>query len=121
MKWVFTFGTLIVIPFSASFINTTDFAVIPFNIWMSIAYVILFSTILAYFLNNYSLIRISPTVNASYIYLQPFLATLVAMLAGKDRLTWKEVVATILIFTGVYFVSIWKPKVNDAKLNTIEK
>lgn len=121
MKWVFTFGLLFVIPFSVSFISTTDFAAIPFNIWMSVAYVIIFATVFAYFLNNYSLIRISPTVNASYIYLQPFLATTVALMAGKDRLTWKEVVATILIFTGVYFVSIRKPKVNIAKVNAERK
>jgi len=105
MKWVFTFGLFFVVPVSASFIPTTDFTAIPFNIWVSVAYVILFSTILAYFLNNYSLIRISPTANSSYIYLQPFLASLVAILAGKDILTWREVVASTLIFAGVYFVS----------------
>jgi len=104
MKWVFTFGLFFVVPVSASFIPTTDFTAIPFNIWVSVAYVILFSTILAYFLNNYSLIRISPTANSSYIYLQPFLASLVAILAGKDILTWREVVASTLIFAGVYFV-----------------
>ncbi|HEY9115604.1 MAG TPA: DMT family transporter [Bacteroidales bacterium] len=115
MKWVFTFGMLYVIPVSVSLISKTDFAAIPFNIWLSIAYVILFTTILAYFLNNYSLTRISPTVNSSYIYLQPFLAAVVAILAGKDRLTWIEVIAAVLIFSGVYFVS------SKAKKNGILK
>jgi drug/metabolite transporter (DMT)-like permease len=105
MKWVFTFGILYVIPVSVSFISKTNFGTIPFNIWMSIGYVIVFSTIIAYFLNNYSLTRISPTANSSYIYLQPFLATLVALFAGKDRLNWREVLASLLIFAGVYFVS----------------
>ena len=109
MKWVFTFGIFYVAPVSISLVSQTDFSAIPFNIWMSIVYVILFTTILAYLLNNFSLTRISPTANSSYIYLQPFLATLVALLAGKDKLTWQELIATVLIFTGVYYV-ISKPK-----------
>lgn len=117
MKWVFTFGMLYVIPVSISLISKTDFAVIPFNIWMSVAYVILFTTIIAYFFNNYSLTRISPTANSSYIYLQPFLATFVALLAGKDQLTWREVVATILIFAGVYFVSSKSKKTGSIKIS----
>lgn len=121
MKWVFAFGMVYVIPVSVSLISKTDFAAIPFNIWMSIAYVILFTTIIAYFLNNYSLTRISPTANSSYIYLQPFLAALVAMLAGKDRLTWREVVASALIFTGVYFVSSKSKKNKAAKVSWREK
>lgn len=105
MKWVFTFGLVYVIPVSLPLALHTNYAAIPFNIWMSVTYVVLFTTVLAYLLNNYSLKLVSPTVNSSYIYLQPFLATVVAMAAGKDVLTWVEVVAALLIFTGVYLVS----------------
>ena len=105
MKWLFTFGLIYVIPVSMKLVVQTDYAAIPFDIWMSIMYVVLFTTVLAYLLNNYSLKLVSPTVNSSYIYLQPFLATVVAMATGKDVLTWVEVVAAFLIFSGVYFVS----------------
>lgn len=105
MKWLFTFGLIYVIPVSFYLLEETDFASIPTNIWLSIGYVVVFTTVLAYFLNNYSLKNISPTMNSSYIYLQPFLATVVALFAGKDHLTWAEVIAAALIFLGVYFVS----------------
>ena len=105
MKWLFTFGFVLVFPFAIRLTVQTDYTQIPFNIWLSVGYVILFTTVLAYFLNNFSLKKISPTMNSSYIYLQPFLATLVAVYLGKDRLTWTEVIAALLIFTGVYFVS----------------
>lgn len=104
MKWLFTFGLLYVLPVSFYLVDDENYGAIPFNIWMSVGYVVLFTTVLAYFFNNYSLKKISPTVNSSYIYLQPFLATVVAMIAGKDVLTWTEVIAAGLIFTGVYFV-----------------
>lgn len=105
MKWLFTFGLIYVIPISFYLLEETDFASIPTNIWLSVAYVVIFTTVLAYFLNNYSLKNISPTMNSSYIYLQPFLATVVSLFAGKDHLTWAEVIAAALIFLGVYFVS----------------
>ena len=111
MKWLFTFGLIYVIPVSFFLLDETDFTVIPTNIWFSITYVILFTTVLAYFFNNYSLKNISPTMNSAYIYLQPFLATVVAIVMGKDALSWNEVFAAALIFAGVYFVSLKSPKV----------
>jgi drug/metabolite transporter (DMT)-like permease len=105
MKWVFTFGLIFVVPVSIGEIFRTNFSIIPLNIWFSIMYVVIFTTIFAYFLNNYSLQRISPSANSSYIYLQPILASVVAIFAGKDKLTMTEVVASLLIFSGVYFVN----------------
>lgn len=111
MKWVFTFGMIFVIPASLKQISEANFAVIPFHIWLSIGYVVLFTTVFAYFLNNYSLRKISPSVNSSYIYLQPMITTLVAVSFGKDKLTVVEIVASVLIFIGVYFVNkTKKPK-----------
>ncbi len=115
MKWLFLFGIIYVLPVSFYMIEETDFASIPNNIWIAIFYVIIFTTVLAYFLNNYSLKKISPTMNSAYIYLQPFLATVVALVAGKDRLTWTEIIAATLIFAGVYFVSF---KQNPNKIKT---
>lgn len=77
-------------------------------------YVVIFTTIFAYFLNNYSLQKISPSANSSYIYMQPILASIVAIIAGKDKLTITEVVASLLIFSGVYFVNRKKVHVKIA-------
>jgi len=110
MKWVFSFGLLYILPVTLPLVRTSDFGAIPPQIWASIAYVIFFTTVLAYFLNNYSLKTISPTMNSAYIYLQPFLAALVALFAGKDKLTYVEVLAAAAIFTGVYFVNFKKEK-----------
>ncbi len=108
MKWVFLLGTIYVLPFSFNLALEANYSAIPFNIWLSIAYVIIFTTILAYFLNNYSLKTVSPTVNSAYIYLQPFLASVVALIVQKDELTWTKIIAAVLIFLGVYFASLKK-------------
>ncbi len=105
MKWVFTFGLVFVLPVSIKQIAQANFSVIPLNIWGSIVYVILFTTIIAYFLNNYSLKKLSPSVNSTYIYTQPFLATVVALSFGKDKLTYSGIIAAVLIFISVYLVT----------------
>jgi drug/metabolite transporter (DMT)-like permease len=74
-------------------------------IWGSIIYVVVATTALAYLLNNYSLRILSPTITGTYIYLQPILASFVALILGKDQLTTEGIIAAGLIFTGVFFVS----------------
>lgn len=110
MKWVFTFGFIWSFPFCIGPITNTDFSSIPPNIWLSIFYVIIGTTIFAYLLLNYALKFVSPVVNSSYIYSQPIIASLVAVFYMNESLTLIESFAAILIFTGVYFVSIRKEK-----------
>lgn len=110
MKWVFLFGFIYVTPVSLNLAIESDYSSIPTDIWVSIGYVVIFTTVLAYFLNNYSLKSITPTVNSAYIYLQPVIASVIAISFGKDELTVTELIAAGLIFTGVYFVSFKKSK-----------
>lgn len=110
MKWVFSFGFIYILPFTLPLVTESDFTTIPAHIWLSILYVVLFTTVLAYFLNNFSLRTITPTMNSAYIYAQPLIATIISLWATKDRLTYVEVVAAFFIFTGVYFVNFRKGK-----------
>jgi drug/metabolite transporter (DMT)-like permease len=105
MKWVFFFGLIIVIPFTLSSFTKTSFSTIPLSIWLSISFVVFGATIVAYYLNNYSLKTVSPSINGIYIYLQPLIASVVAILFGKDQLTVAKTIAAVLIMAGVYFVT----------------
>jgi drug/metabolite transporter (DMT)-like permease len=105
MKWVFFFGLIIIFPFTFSSFASSSFSVIPFRIWMSIAFVILGATVIAYFLNNYSLKTVSPSVNGIYIYLQPLIASVISIIFGKDKLSIVLAIAAVLIMAGVYFVT----------------
>lgn len=116
MKWVFFFGLLIIFPFTFTSFSSTDFIAIPLTIWMSISFVVFGATIIAYYLNNYSLKTVSPSVNGIYIYLQPLIASVVAILYGKDELTVIKTLAAILIMAGVYFVTFNKKPIFAKKL-----
>ena len=105
MKWLFLFGFAIIFPFCIDSISTSDLSGIPLNIWLSILFVVFATTAIAYFLNNYSLRTVSPTITGIYIYLQPVIATVVSVSLGKDTLRAVDIIASAMIITGVYLVS----------------
>ncbi|MES2836731.1 MAG: DMT family transporter [Bacteroidota bacterium] len=105
IKWSFLFGSLIVIPVGFNEFQLIDWANMPSQAYASIAFVVIGVTFLAYFLNTYALKQLSPTVVSIYIYLQPILASLIAIISKKDELSFYKVCAALLIFVGVYLVS----------------
>jgi drug/metabolite transporter (DMT)-like permease len=74
-------------------------------IWASVGFVVIGTTYLAYLLNTYGLISLSPSVVSAYIYLQPALAGIFAILMGKDQMDWIKLSSTAMIFLGVYLVN----------------
>ncbi len=109
IKWVFTYGLIFVFPFGISQFSSVSWN-FPTNIWWGIVFVIVGTTFLAYLFNIFALKRVNPTTVSFYIYLQPLLGSLFAILLGKDELQWQMVVSAVLIFTGVFLVS-YIPKV----------
>jgi drug/metabolite transporter (DMT)-like permease len=105
MKWTFLFGFIIIFPFSFKIAASSSFAQMPFNIWMSVLFVVFITSGFAYCLVNYSLKTVSPNVNGIYIYLQPLVATIVAIIFRNDKFTIIDLIAAVLIMSGVYFVS----------------
>jgi drug/metabolite transporter (DMT)-like permease len=104
MKWIFLFGFLFVLPFTLPKAMEADWNLVPLNIWLSISYVVIFATILAYFFNNYSLTKMSAASNSAFIYSQPLIASLFAIFTGRESLKSEQIVAAVFIFVGVYFV-----------------
>ena len=104
IKWVFTFGLIYVIPFSLSQVSEISMQM-PSDIIMKIGFVILFTTFFAYLLNIYGVSKLSPTIVSTYIYLQPLLTSFIAIITGREKITYIIIIACLLIFTGVYLVS----------------
>ena len=105
VKWVFFFGFFLVLPVGWKQLQEADWHQFSPGIWVAVIYVLVFTTFLAYLLNAYALAAVSPSIVSIYIYLQPFLATIIALALGKDQLTLVKVLAGGLIFMGVFLVS----------------
>lgn len=105
ITWVFFFGWLFVMPvgwYEFSIINWQQFS--P-AIWAELAFIVIFTTFFAYLLNTMAMQYATPSVVGIYIYLQPALATIFALVLNRDEYPLIKIIATILIFAGVYFVS----------------
>jgi len=107
-KWLYLFGLFLVLPFGIQEINSIDWGKIPINGLLKIGYVVVFTTFLAYMFNLFAIKKLKPTTLSIFIYLQPVLATTYALIVGSDTLNDVKILATILIFIGVYLVS-YKP------------
>lgn len=106
IKWVFLFGSFIIIPVGFQQFSTTAFHTFSIEVWLSIGYVVVFTTFLAYLLNIVAMKWVSPTLASTYIYSQPVIASIVAIIMLQDHLTWLKVLSTALVFAGVYFVNM---------------
>jgi drug/metabolite transporter (DMT)-like permease len=116
LKWVFTFGLIFIFPFTISDFTNANWSAIPLSIWSAIAFILIAVTVLTYLFNGYALKFVSASVVSIYIYLQPLLASIIALSFGKDSLNLTKIIAYLLIFSGVLMVSQsrkwWKNKLN---------
>lgn len=105
VKWLYLFGLVFVIPFGFSEFMAIQWYTMPTSIYLKVGFVIIFTTCVTYLFNLYGLSKLKPTTVSVFIYLQPVIATLYALLVGSDSLNIVKIIATLLIFSGVYLVS----------------
>ena len=117
MFYVFGFGLLYVLPFGYNELLAVDWASFPPIIIWEVLFVVVCTTVIAYLLNSSALKLLNPSTVSIYIYLQPVLATLFAISRGSDTLDEMKIISAIIIFVGVYLVSVRPLKERKQKLS----
>ena len=102
VKWIYSFGLLMVLPFGWGELTAAKWDDMSHYIIGSILFVVVFSTFLTYLLNLVSMRELKPTTVAVFIYLQPLFASIFAISLGKDQLSLVTVLSAMAIFSGVY-------------------
>ena len=105
MKWMFLMSSLTYIPCILPFIDTPEWSAFGVTSIISLIYIIVFPTFIAYLLIPFSQKQLKPTVVSSYAYLQPVVSALLSTIMGFALFGWNRIIATALIFAGVYLVS----------------
>lgn len=105
MKWMFLFAFIFSIPFSAKQLIVLNFAEIPAKILWELAFLMFFSTFVAYSLIPVAQKRIRPTLVSIYTYLQPIVATLLSISIGMDTMSWQKAAAVLLVAFGVVIIN----------------
>ncbi len=111
MKWMFLFSLIISIPLCFTAFINTPFSQLPTDAWLRIGYVVVFATFIAYLLIPVGQKTIRPTTLSMYNYLQPFVASVVAIGMGMGSFGYENILSAILVFSGVYIVTQSKSKI----------
>ena len=111
MFYVFIFGLIFVLPFGIDEIQKIDLTTFNEEIYLKIGFVVICTTFIAYMLNAFALKSLNPSVVSVYIYLQPLLASLIAIALNSDSLSLVKILAAIFIFSAVFLVTIPSKKV----------
>lgn len=112
MRWMFLFGSIYILPIGYSEAMHTNFYNFTPYAFFALGFVVIATTFLAYFLNIYGLQELSAGTVSTYIYLQPLLASIFAIVGGKDTLTTTKLISGILIIFGLYLVNIKTKKLS---------
>lgn len=105
MKWIFLFSAMMSLPFSFQEVFSFEWTRIPTTQMWELGYLVLFATFMAYFLIPFGQKRIRPTLVSMYSYIQPIIATVISIIIGMDILTWQKLLASAMVFIGVFIVS----------------
>lgn len=105
MKWMFLFATIMSYPVLHKSVAQTDFTSLDTSVWLRIGYVVVFATFISYLLIPIGQKTIRPTTLSMYNYMQPIVASLVAVGLGMDTFGYEKIVSTVLVFAGVYIVT----------------
>jgi len=113
ISWVFLIGFIFMIPVGLYDFVTTDFGAFTLNTILIISFVVLGTTFLTYLFNIYALTKVAPSVNGSYIYLQPvvsfIMVSIYAFVLGNTTyaqdINLTKIISCLLVVIGVFLVS----------------
>ena len=111
MMWLFLFASIVCVPVGlGSLFWSGRQAEVSGSVWGIVLYISLFATAVPYLLNAWALARVPPSTVAVFIYLQPLIGFILAVLFLGETIGSGFIVAAALIFVGLYFASRGKVK-----------
>ena len=104
-KYMFSWGTLMLLPFTFTHVEEVLSNPIPAKTWWEVAYVVVIGTFLGYILTMVGQRTLRPTVVSVYNYVQPVVSVGATLLMGLGILKPTHALAVVLVFSGVWLVT----------------
>jgi drug/metabolite transporter (DMT)-like permease len=122
MKWMFLFAAVLSLPVCWRDVATVDYGDLEWHVWARLGFIIGGATFLTFFLLPIGQRYLRPTVLGMYGYLQPLVASLVAVAVGMDTFGVTKGLAALLVFAGVWIVTRSRSRAQlDADFKTASK
>lgn len=113
LRWIFTIGALVILPFGMREFMATHWAAFTSLQWLALGFIAIGATFIAYLWNVYGISVIGASATGAYIYTQPVFASLIAVYFAGEHFSMVKLAAAILIFSGVFLANYKKPPVQD--------
>lgn len=111
-------GFLLVLATSTG--NTIAIADIPLQTWLSISYLVVMGSILAYVAFIYTMKHLEASIAALYAYINPIVAILIGSVIVNETITAEIIIGSIITLIGVYIVNLSLRKQKQALVEPIE-
>ncbi|PYT00966.1 MAG: hypothetical protein DMF63_04690 [Acidobacteria bacterium] len=105
MMWVFIFASMICVPIGLVSLSSVDVETISGNVWLLVLYIAVFATAAPYILNAWALARVSPATVAVFVYLQPLIGFILAVIFLNEKIDFRFIIAALLVFAGVFMTT----------------
>ncbi|MEP6705707.1 MAG: DMT family transporter [Acidobacteriota bacterium] len=112
MMWVFVFASIVCVPLGMVSLSTVDVTSVGSTIWLLVLYIAVGATAAPYLLNAWALARVSPSMVAVFVYLQPLIGFVLAVIFLAEKIDFRFIIAALLVFAGV-FLTTRKARASD--------
>jgi drug/metabolite transporter (DMT)-like permease len=106
LRWVFTLGTIMIVPFGSAQFSDVDWSAIGISDWFALGFITIGATFLAYLFNVYSIRALGSSATGGYIYTQPVFAAVIAAVVFGEAINQIKIVSALLIFAGLFLVNM---------------
>ena len=105
MKWLFSMAFIINLPITLPEVLEIEWSTMPLWAYGSVAFVVIGTTFLTYLFNIFALTELKASSVGAFMYMQPLVGILFALLSHKDHLTLIKILAMAFVLVGVYLAS----------------
>lgn len=105
VAWTIGLGAIGVAVVASPDIVATDWTVRSTFFWVDLAWIVLACTVAAYLLPNWAMKRVPASTVASFVFLQPLVAAVLAVPLLDEALAWRHLLGGVLIAAGVWLAT----------------
>ena len=105
LGWQMIISGIVLMVFSKSTGLWISFADIPYQSWLSISYLVIFSSVLTFIAFIYALQHLSAEQTSVYAYINPIVAVLLGAVIFGEKLTIFIAIGGVVILYGIYLIN----------------
>jgi drug/metabolite transporter (DMT)-like permease len=105
MRWLFTLAVFMNLPVALPEFVAVRWSEVPIEGILAMVFVVVGTTFTTYLFNAFALTQLKASSISAFVYAQPLIGIAYAVITGHDRFKLLDLVAAVLVFTGVYLAT----------------